>query len=110
MLVVSVIDPVRRSANLAHRVAEQVQQSNAAVGRQTFAPLQPTQQEVGQQAVAELSDIPAMGSWPALLVLIVVLLVVGLRNPYRRMFDKPAQRRARRRRRRARPSSTDRAS
>lgn len=81
-------------------------------GAWTVSTIAPTiVNESGSSVVlAELSDIPAMGSWPALLVLIVVLLVVGLRNPYRRMFDKPAQRRARRRRRRARRSSTDRAS
>lgn len=35
--------------------------------------------------VAEVVDIPYMPGWPALLVLVVVLLVVGLRNPYRKM-------------------------
>ena len=62
----------------------------------------------GSSAVlAEWTEVPYMGGWPALLVLMVVLLVVGLRNPYRRMFDNSAPARPRRRHRRGRRSSTD---
>lgn len=59
--------------------------------------------------LAELTDIPYMAGWPALLVLIVALLVVGLRNPYRRMLDGQAPPRPTRRRRwRVRQTSNDR--
>jgi hypothetical protein len=57
---------------------------------------------------AEITDIPYMEGWPALLVLLVVMVAVGLRNPYRHMLGNREPPRLRRRRGRATRSSTGR--
>lgn len=38
----------------------------------------------------DLTEISYMEGWPALLVLIVVLVIVGARNPYRRILRERA--------------------
>lgn len=41
--------------------------------------------DIGAVRTGDLTEIPYMEGWPALLVLIVGLVIVGARNPYRRM-------------------------
>src|SRR3712207_5738396 len=52
-----VLDPCGCSDDLAHRIAEEIEELDAPVRDQTFQPLKSHQQEVREQAMTKLSGL-----------------------------------------------------